>query len=116
VTKDEVTGQWTSVISNLDHNHDAVAALSALPYHRLGAITNEERQKVSNDSKLGHSLTQILQALRIANPDSCLVPRDIYNLLHNLRLEELARDTPIEWLLKVYNLIEEYIVFTNNFI
>jgi hypothetical protein len=56
---------------------------------------------VSSDSKLGHNPTQILQALRMANPNSYLVPRDIYNLLHNLRLEELAGDTPVEWLLKV---------------
>jgi hypothetical protein len=101
-TKDDQTGLWTSVISTHEHNHDAVAALSALPQHRLGSITEEERQKVAEGSKLGHSPTQILQALRMANPDSCLVARDIYNLLHNLRLEELAGNTPIEWLLKVY--------------
>jgi hypothetical protein len=42
-TKDKETGQWTSVIVTEDHNHDAVAALSALPQHRIGAITDEER-------------------------------------------------------------------------
>jgi hypothetical protein len=73
---------------------------------------------VSKGSKLGHSPTQILQALRIANPDSCLVARDIYNLLHNLRLEELAGDTPVEWLLKVYTIIGRLhpLYFANKFV
>ena len=50
---------------------------------------------------LGHSLLQILQALRLANPRSVLVMRDIYNLLYSMRLDELAGRTPVEWLLQV---------------
>jgi hypothetical protein len=38
---------WTSVIVNPDHNHDAVASISALSHHRLGAITDEEHQKLA---------------------------------------------------------------------
>ena len=89
------------MVVNPDHNHDAVVSISALPHHRLGAITDEERQKVANMSQLGHSPTAILSALRHANPASCLVPRDIYNLLYSLRLDELAGSTPVEWLLIV---------------
>jgi hypothetical protein len=98
---DEITGAWTTNITSSDHNHDAVVALSALPHHRLAAITPEERLNVSNMVQLGHSPSAILNALRQANPDSCLVPRDIYNLLYTLRLDELAGSTPVEWLLAV---------------
>ena len=97
----DADSKFTTVVVDHNHNHDAVVALSALPHHRLGAITDDERQKVSNMSQLGHSPTAILTALRHENPNSCLVPRDIYNLLYNLRVEELAGSTPVEWLLTV---------------
>ena len=93
---------WTSIIVNPNHNYNAVVSLSALPHHRLGAITDVERQKVATMSQLGHSPTAILTALQHANPTSYLVPRDIYNLLYNLRLDELAGSTPVKWLLMVY--------------
>ena len=89
------------MITSADHNHDAVVSLSALPHHRLSAITQEERLKVGNMNQLGHSPTAILNALRQANPDSASVARDVYNLLYSLRLDELARSTPVEWLLMV---------------
>jgi hypothetical protein len=97
----DADGKFTIVVVDPNHNHDAVIALSALPHHRLGAITDEERQNVVNMNQLGHSPTAILTTLRHENPDSCLVPRDIYNLLYKLRVEELAGSTPIEWLLMV---------------
>jgi hypothetical protein len=89
------------MIVNPNHNHDAVVSISALPHHRLGAITSEERQKVADMNQLGHDPTATLNALRQANPDSALVAQDIYNLLYNLRLEELAGSTPVGWLLMV---------------
>ena len=100
-TYNEIDTIWTSVIVNPDYNHDAVVSISALPHHQLGAITDEERQKVANMNQLGHNPTAILNALQQANPDSALVARDIYNLLYNLQLDELAGSTLVEWLLTV---------------
>ena len=56
-------------------------------------------------SALGHSPTQILNAIRQSNPESNLIPRDIYNLLASLRVEELDGQTPIEWLLEVLSVL-----------
>ena len=98
----DVNSNWNVKVVNCNHNHDAVASLTALPHHRRGEMTIEERQKVIDMHQISHSPTQILQTLRLANPTSCLILRDIYNLLHSLRVEELARETTIEWLLKVY--------------
>jgi hypothetical protein len=100
-TYNKIDAIWTSVIVNPDHNHDAAVSISALLHHRLGAITDAERENVAKMSQLGHSPTAILTALRHANPNLCLVPRDIYNLLYGLRLDELASSTPVEWLLMV---------------
>jgi len=52
-------------------------------------------------NQLGYNPTAILNALRQANPDSALVAWDIYNLLYNLQLDELAGSTLVEWLLIV---------------
>jgi hypothetical protein len=52
-------------------------------------------------NELGHSATAILNALRQANPNSVLVHWDIYNVLYNLRLDELAGSIRVEWLLMV---------------
>jgi hypothetical protein len=58
----DANGKFSTVVVDPTHNHDAVVAFSALPHHRLGAITDEERQKVANMSQLGHSPTAILTA------------------------------------------------------
>jgi hypothetical protein len=70
----EIASIWTTQITSTDHNHDAVVSLSALLHYRIGAITQEERQKLTDMNQLGHSLTAILNALQQANPDLLLVP------------------------------------------
>jgi hypothetical protein len=64
-------------------------------------MTPEEHAIFRDMSALGHSPTQILDAIRKSNPESNLIPRDIYNLLASMRMEELDGKTPIEWLLQV---------------
>jgi hypothetical protein len=107
-TRETSDSPWSSRTVHEEHNHDAVTALSALPQHRLGAITVEDRRKVAEMNQLGHSPTAILAALRLANPETLLVARDIYNLLYSLRIEELDGLTPIEWLLWVCFYIQPF--------
>jgi hypothetical protein len=57
-----------------------VIATLALPHHRLGALTVEQRTKVAADSKLSHNPAKILQALWMANPDCCLIYLVIYTI------------------------------------
>jgi hypothetical protein len=92
---------WIVKVINNDHNHEPAEALSALPQHRISAMSEEERSTVDSMYRNGHSPLQILGALQSANPVSHLIVRDIYNLLHSLRLDELAGLTSIEWLLEV---------------
>jgi hypothetical protein len=75
----------------------------------------EQRTKVAADSKLGHSRMQILQALWMANPDCYLMTCEIYNLLYCFQMEELARDTPIEWLSHIDEECNEATTRTNLF-
>jgi hypothetical protein len=81
---------------NNKYNHDTVILPIALPHHRIGALTKEEYTKVKKMSILGHSPSAILSVLQYANPELLLVQHDVYNLLHNLRLDKLARYTPVE--------------------
>ena len=92
---------WKVEVQNNDHNHGLMAAASALPQHRIAVLKPEERTMVRDMSALGHSPTQILNAIQKDNPKSNLILRDIYNLLAGLRVEELAGKTPIEWLRQV---------------
>jgi hypothetical protein len=48
-----------------------------------------------------HGAKEILLAIRNMNPQTALIPWDIYNILASLHVEELDGQTPIEWLLKV---------------
>jgi hypothetical protein len=84
---------------------------TALPHHRTSSLTVEEYARLKEMSILGHSPSAILSALRFANPELLLVQRDIYNLLHNLRLDELAGYTPVEWLLKVITILSMSLPF-----
>jgi hypothetical protein len=68
-------------------------------------MTPEERAKIKEGHTLGYSPSQILRAIRAGNSNSALIPRDIYNLLASLRIEELNGQTPVEWLLQVISLI-----------
>jgi FAR1 DNA-binding domain len=96
----EAEGWKTKVLIN-EHNHGPVAALSALPQYRIAAMTPEERLHVKTMHTLGYSPGQILNTLRHGNPENVLIPKDIYNILATLRMEELGGQTPIQWLLKV---------------
>ena len=65
---------WKLEVLDNNHNHGAVAALSALPQHRVAAMTTEERALLRDMSALNHSPTQILDAIRKKNPSSNLIP------------------------------------------
>ena len=94
---------WKLEVLDNNHNHGPVSALSALPAHRIAAMTPEERVIVREMSVLGHSPVQILNKLRHDKLDCTLILRDIYNLLASMRVEELDGKTPVEWLLQVYD-------------
>jgi hypothetical protein len=91
--------RWKLEVLKNNHNHGPAAALSALPQHRIAAMTPEEHALLRDMSALGHSPTQILDTIRKSNPESNLIPRDIYNLLASMRIEELDGKTLIKWLL-----------------
>lgn len=92
---------WKLEVIDNNHNHGSVASLSALPQHRVSAMSDQERAKVKEMRSQGSTPNQILHSLLCSNPNSHLIPRDIYNLLVSLRVEELDGKTPTEWLLKV---------------
>jgi hypothetical protein len=63
----QLDGSFKTEVLDHNHNHGPVAALSALPQHRIGAMTPEEHAKVKDMMVLGHSPSQILNALRHDN-------------------------------------------------
>jgi hypothetical protein len=55
----DTEGRTTRTV-NAEHNHEAVEAISALPAHRLAALTAEERSTVTSTNLLNHSPTAVL--------------------------------------------------------
>jgi len=62
-------GYLVKVLKN-NHNHSPIAAISALPQHRIAAMTLEEHSIARDMNVLGHSPRQILDKLQQANPES----------------------------------------------
>jgi hypothetical protein len=70
----KVDEDWKLEVLDNNHNYGLVAVLSALPQHRIAAMTAEERALLQDMSALNHSPTQILNAIRKKNPSSNLIP------------------------------------------
>jgi hypothetical protein len=70
VARKEQGNQWRLEILDNNHNHDAVAALSALLQYRITAMTLEEKAKVKQMRLENYSAGLILISLRNANLDS----------------------------------------------
>jgi hypothetical protein len=96
VARKQLDGSFKTEVLDYNHNHGPVAALSALLQYRIGAMMPEEHAKVKDMMVLGYSPSQILNALQHDNNQLELIPRDIYNLLAGLQVEELDSKTPIE--------------------
>jgi hypothetical protein len=92
---------WKTTVLENNHNHGPVVTPAALPQHRIASMTAEEKSQIKQMNSENHGAKEILLAIRNMNPQTALIPRDIYNILASLRVEELDGQTPIEWLLKV---------------
>ena len=64
---------WQVTVLENKHNYGPIAALSALPQHRVATMTTEERLKVKQMNLENYNANQILTSLRVANPNSMLL-------------------------------------------
>jgi hypothetical protein len=96
-------GAWKLSVIEGTHNHGSSAAPSAHPAHRKASSTPEIRAAVIKYSSLGMGSNQILLALRTDFPSNLLNTKDISNILHQARLLQLDGQSPVEWLLNVYD-------------
>ncbi|KAJ5243941.1 hypothetical protein N7489_004037 [Penicillium chrysogenum] len=92
-----LTGLWYLTIENPVHNHPPSPA-STHPIQRALDLDNK-RDNVENRLRQGYTTKQIVTELREADPDTILVPRDIYNTRRKLSDEFLAGRTPLQALL-----------------
>jgi hypothetical protein len=92
----KVDDGWKHEVLENNYNYRLAAALSALLQYRIAAMIPEEHAILRDISVLGYSPTQILDAICKSNPESNLIPRDIYNLLASMRIEELDSKIPIK--------------------
>jgi hypothetical protein len=98
---DYLSSQWMLYILEGAHNHGPSTAATAHPVHRTAALTPDIRAEILRLSQSGLSPTQILTALRVSNPQTPLIVKDIGNIVQQVRAGKLNGQTPIQWLLAV---------------
>jgi hypothetical protein len=98
---DRLSNQWILRTLQRAHNHGASAAATAHPAHRITALIPEIRAEIARLSQAGLSPGQILTTLRLSDPQTPLIVKDIGNIIQQTRAEELNGRTPIQWLLEV---------------
>jgi hypothetical protein len=59
---------WNVKVFNNNHNHESTEAASALPQHRIAAMSEEERLLVGSMHQNGHSPLQNAQRFAIVKP------------------------------------------------
>lgn len=69
--------------------------------HRTAALTPAICAEILRLSQSGLSPTLILTALRVSDPQTPLIVKDMGNIVQQIRARELSGQTPIQWLLAV---------------
>ncbi|RKP02830.1 hypothetical protein CXG81DRAFT_24529 [Caulochytrium protostelioides] len=86
-----IDDHWRVVTRQAAHNHGP-SPCSLLPSARR--MTDEQRDIVKTMSRCGATPRQILDTLRLRDPTTSLVSRDIYNARQNFRREMLGSASP----------------------
>ena len=93
--------QWVLGVLEGAHNHPPSTAPTAHPAHRIAALTLPIRAEIGRLSHARLTISQILSTLRISDPETPLIAKDISNIVQQMRSEQLNGRTPIQWLLEV---------------
>ncbi|KAJ5898967.1 hypothetical protein N7495_003711 [Penicillium taxi] len=83
---------------NINHNHGPSEHISSHPAHRRLEL-NQKSKLIQNQLQQGTKPRQIITRLRIDDPQSCLIDKDLYNFIQKTQLEYLAGRTPIQALI-----------------
>jgi hypothetical protein len=98
---DNVSSNWILHVLEGAHNHGPSTAATAHPVHRTTALVLPIRAEIRRLSQAGSSPGQILTTLRLSEPQTPVIVKDIANIVQQMRAEELNGRTPIQRLLKV---------------
>jgi hypothetical protein len=98
---DKLSNQWILSVLEGAHNHGPSAVATAHPVHRTTAVTPDVRTEIIRLSRSGSTPSQILTALRLSDPQTPLIVKDIGNIVQQIRAEELNGRTAIQCLLEV---------------
>jgi hypothetical protein len=98
---DNVSSNWILHVLEGVHNHGPSTAATAHPAHRIAAITSHIHTEIRRLSQAGSSPGQILTTLRLSDPQTPLIVKDIANIIQQMRAEQLNGRTLIQLLLEV---------------
>jgi hypothetical protein len=101
---DSLSNQRGLKVHEPSHNHRPSTASTASTTHhahRIAAIAPSGRTTISTLLRAGLLLSQILNTLRILEPEVAFIPKDIGQPYQKARLEQLNGRTPIQRLSEV---------------
>ncbi|KAH6596022.1 hypothetical protein BASA50_005440 [Batrachochytrium salamandrivorans] len=90
--------QWTLLVCNPNHNHEASRDNSAHP--SLRRLNEHAQGQVMKMSKAGVRPREILSSLRQSDPSTLATSQDIYSVCKRIRLENLRGRTPLQALVE----------------
>ncbi|KAH9266102.1 hypothetical protein BASA84_001273 [Batrachochytrium salamandrivorans] len=90
--------QWTLLVCNPNHNHEASRDNSAHP--SLRRLNEHAQGQVMEMSKAGVRPREILSSLRQSDPSILAISQDIYSVCKRIRLENLRGRTPLQALVE----------------
>ena len=93
----QTTSTWFLTVENVSHNHRP-SPTSTHPVQRSNELSTIQAD-IQKHFKQGVPTRQILTSIRNENPDSYIIPRDIYNFRRKVHIESLAGRTPLQALL-----------------
>ena len=90
--------EWLLEVGKPKHNHEAIG-ITGHPVHGKEALTETVSKFIANETQIHVRPGQILNALRLDDPDIPLAIKDVYNEKGKQRLERLNWKKPIQALM-----------------
>ena len=92
VAKMDMMGTWTLHVRDGTHNHEPT---NPCAHPALRKPTEEEKEVIKSTTQAGADARITINTLRLNNPTTNLLARDVYNARAQLRRENLGDLTPV---------------------
>ena len=90
--------EWVLEVEKPEHNHEAIG-ITGYPAHRKAAMTEAVSNFIANETRIHVRPGQILNALRLDDPEIPLAIKAVYNEKGKQRIQRLNWKKPVQVLM-----------------